>query len=72
MIKGKSKQKVYFSLCNIISIFNKFIPKSKNKILFFSSNTISDNSKAVLDYMLENNFNKNYKIVCCAKSHHDI
>lgn len=71
MIKGKSKQKVYFSLCNIISIFNKFIPKSKNKILFFSSNTISDNSKALLDYMLDNNFNKNYKIVCSAKSHHD-
>lgn len=68
MIKGKTKQKIYFTICDILSIINKIIPKNKNKILFFSSNDISDNSKALLDYMVSNNYTDNYTIVCSSKN----
>ena len=67
MIKGKTKKNVYFFICDVLSIINKLIPKSKNKILFFSSNDITDNSKSVLDYLIDNKYNDKYKITCCVR-----
>lgn len=68
MIKGKGKQKIYFFIGDILSLINKIIPKKKNKILFFSSNSITDNSKALLDYLIDNKYDSKYSIVCCAKN----
>ena len=54
MIQGKVKRKIYFGCCDILSFVNKFIPKNKKSILFFSTTNLYDNSEAVFKYLVDN------------------
>lgn len=47
----------------LIWIFDRVIPKDKNKILFYSSPDFSDNPWAVLNYIGKERLNKNYSLV---------
>ncbi len=52
----------------IFTIINRIIPKNQNKILIYTANdALKDNSKAVYDYLISNQYHKKYKIVCCTK-----
>jgi len=64
MIKGKYKREAYFFICDMLSVVNRYVPKQKNKVLFFSNSELEDNSKALLDHLLADPVNKAYNIVC--------
>ena len=67
MIQGKVKRKIYFGCCGVLSLVNKLIPKDKNSILFFSTTNLYDNSEAVFRYLVDNNYNDDYKIYCAVR-----
>lgn len=68
MITGKQKQAVYFTFCKILSSINIWIPKNKNKILFFSTTGLYDNSEALYSYLLEHGYHKKYHITCALRN----
>lgn len=49
----------------VLTVVNKVIPKKENTILLYSANFgISHNLKPLKDYLLENEYDKRYKIFC--------
>ena len=71
MIQGKIKRFVYFGCCAVASGVNKLWPKSKNKIVFFSTTNLYDNTEALFRYLVEHNYQTKYKIVCAVKNPND-
>ncbi|MCH5342475.1 MAG: CDP-glycerol glycerophosphotransferase family protein [Acetatifactor sp.] len=61
-----------FLINNIFPIFtlaNKMIPKQKNTIFIYCANgELNDNSEALFEYLVENRYYKEYRIVCGVKS----
>ena len=55
-----------FALC---SFFNKKTNHNPNKILFYSDLGFRDNVKALFDYIIENNLNEKYTIVCATNDY---
>ena len=55
-----------FALC---SFLNKRINHKQDKILFYTDLGFRDNAKALYDYLIENEFNKKYKIVCATNDY---
>lgn len=53
-------------ISKILSYVNIFLPKTKNKIVFYApeSDFLTDNSKALYNYLIEHDYNKTYKIIC--------
>ncbi|MGI6069346.1 MAG: CDP-glycerol glycerophosphotransferase family protein [Blautia sp.] len=64
MVKGKTKRKIYFAGGRILSFFNRLVPKRKDGVCFFCKSGINDNSEALLSYMIEHGYAKDYKICC--------
>ena len=54
-------------LSEILSFINKLIPKSSNKILFFSNPTYNDNVRALLQWSVENLPQEKYSFYSCVK-----
>lgn len=54
-------------LSEILSFFNKFIPKSDKKILFFSNPSYNDNARALLQWSVENLPQGKYSFYSCVK-----
>lgn len=48
----------------ILNYINKIVPKKNNRIIFYSNLGFRDNVKAVYDYMIHNQLNKEFKIIC--------
>ena len=49
------------------SAVNKIVPKDQHKILLYENNVgFQDNVRSIYDYMIKNNFNKQYKILISA------
>ena len=49
----------------MFSVLNKVVPKDENRILIYSANDrLRDNSGAVLEYLINNEYYKKYKIIC--------
>ena len=49
----------------ILTLVNKIIPKKENYILLYSANMgIRHNLKPLMEYLLENNYDSKYKIIC--------
>jgi len=71
MIQGKTKRKIYFGICGIFSFLNKFIPKSKKSILFFSTTNLYDNSEALFKHFIDNGYNEKYKIIVALRNPKD-
>lgn len=64
MVNGKSKRKLYFAGGKVLSVFNKVIPKKKNKILIFCKGELCDNSETLFEHLMEHKYDKKYEIVC--------
>src|SRR5699024_7494884 len=60
-------RKIAIQASNILTKINKVIPKRTKKILFYSpeSEFLTDNSKAIFNFLIENQYQKEYKIICC-------
>ena len=71
MIQGKIKRAIYFSCCAVASGFNKLWPKNKNKIVFFSTTNLYDNSEALFQYLVDQNYQEKYKIICAVRNPQD-
>lgn len=48
-----------------MSFVNRWIPKDDKTILLYSNMEFRDNIRVLYEYMIENFYNKEYKIVCC-------
>lgn|SRR5699024_5693453 len=62
LLRSDFIRKVIEIICAILGLVNKYIPKNKNRILFFDSKEVYLNNYAMYRYMIENNLNKKYKI----------
>lgn len=71
MIQGKAKRKFYFGCCAVLSFINKFIPKNKKLILFFSTTNLYDNSEALFRFFKENGYQNKYRIICAVRNPKD-
>lgn len=60
-------RKLIINMLKIFSYLNQIIPKDKNKILLYDSTRsfLDDNTEALHSYLITNNYNKKYKIICC-------
>lgn len=47
-----------------LSILNQYIPKNDKNILLYSNEGFRDNIKYLYDYLISNNYNDYYKIIC--------
>lgn len=50
---------------------NKIIPKNQRQIFFYSNLGFRDNVRAVFDYIIDNEYNKEYRIVCAVNEHEE-
>jgi len=62
LLNSEWYRKVIQALCVFLGVFNKIVPKSKNKILIFDSKEVYLNNYAMYRYLIENGFNRNYTI----------
>ncbi len=60
-------RKVMLFCMGFFSVINKIIPKNEKKILFYDSGRsfLDDNTEALYTYLLDNGYDKKYKLVCC-------
>nr|MCR5214096.1 CDP-glycerol glycerophosphotransferase family protein [Eubacterium sp.] len=57
------------TLFRAVSLVNKLIAKDKNKVLFYSANGgIGDNLLPLKNYLIDNEYWKKYKIICCVEN----
>lgn len=52
------------ALFKIISLINNILPKSKDRILLYSNLGFRDNVEVLYRYLIENEYHKNFKIIC--------
>lgn len=64
----KSILKIFFKP---LSLVNKMIKKDKNLIFFYSNLGFRDNVRAFYDYLIENGYNRDYKIVVSINDYKD-
>lgn len=50
------------SLCKILTLFNKLIPKSEKQIAIYGRRMLNDNAEALLDYLIAQHYNDKYEI----------
>lgn len=62
-MKTKTK-KILIKIFPILSVLNKVIRKNENIIVIYSNLGFRDNIRSIYDYLIDNNYNKKYKIVC--------
>lgn len=60
----KNIKRIVFPLFKLLNIINKILYKRKDKIVFYSNLGFRDNVKALYDYLIDNNYNEKYKIIC--------
>ncbi len=51
-------------LWSFLNVINSIVPKNKKKIFLYSNLGFRDNVKAVYDYLINNGYNNDYKIIC--------
>lgn len=49
---------------SFLNIINRAVPKSERKIFLYSNLGFRDNIRAVYDYLIKNDYNKYYRIIC--------
>ncbi|MGI5894145.1 MAG: CDP-glycerol glycerophosphotransferase family protein [Candidatus Merdivicinus sp.] len=52
----------------LLTLINRLIPKRKNTILFVGNDGLTDNSRALFTYLVENGYPKKYRILCAVKN----
>lgn len=70
IVNNKIVRKIIILGCSFLSFLNIFIPKKKNRVLFYDSmgETFYDNSRTLFEFMKDNNYQQKYEIVCCIPS----
>lgn len=71
MIRNLKLKKFLISkIFPLFTIINYITPKDKNRILIYSANDrLRDNSGAILDYLIENEYYKKYRIICASENY---
>ncbi len=63
MLSENLKYFIILIINQVISLISNFIPKNRNKILFFSKPDYSDNAKYIYEKMLEMNLNNRLDLI---------
>lgn len=72
MIKNEVLKSVLTNtVFQVLSFFNRFIPKDDKLILIYSNMGMRDNVKAIYDHLIENNYNNKYKILVSCNDEFD-
>lgn len=53
-------------ITSLFSGINKIIPKDNSAILIYNNHEFRDNNKSLYDYLINNGYNKDYKIICAS------
>ena len=53
----------------LLTVFNRFVPKRKDVILFVGNDGLTDNSRAFFTWLIQNGYQKRYRIRCAVKNH---
>lgn len=53
----------------LLSLLNKLLPHEKKQILLYCNLNFRDNNKAIYDYLIDNEYNKTYKIIVSASDY---
>ena len=48
----------------LLTVFNRFVPKRKDVILFVGNDGLTDNSRAFFTWLTQNGYQKRYRIRC--------
>lgn len=59
-------------LFDFISLINKILPKDKKRILLYSNLGFRDNIEVLYRYLIENEYDKEYKIICISNDFYSI
>lgn len=59
-------------ICKILEYINKIIPKSNRRIVFYSNLGFRDNSEALFDYLILNNYQEYYEIIIASNDYKEI
>ncbi|WP_311531244.1 CDP-glycerol glycerophosphotransferase family protein [uncultured Anaerococcus sp.] len=65
-------KKIAIYICKILEYINKLIPKSNKKIVFYSNLGFRDNSEALFDYLILNNYQESYEIIIASNDYKEI
>lgn len=58
-------------LFNLLNGINKKLYKKQDKIVIYSNRGFRDNVRVLYDYLIENNFNNDYRIICSVNDYKD-
>lgn len=60
-------RKIAIQVSKLLSQINEALPKRKNKILFYAPESVflTDNSKALFNYLINKEYYEDYEIICC-------
>lgn len=65
MIKNIRLKKVLMStVFQAVTVVNRFVRKRENQILLYSNEGFRDNIRYLYDYLIEQGYNKKYRIIC--------
>ena len=66
LLRNKTVRSGLLGLFRLVSVCNRIIPKQADKILLYDSfnTSLEDNTRALLLYMLQNGYEKNWRILC--------
>lgn len=64
MVLNKNAKKIVLPLFKVLTLINKVIYKNPKKIVIYSNLGFRDNARILYDYLIENNYNEKYKIIC--------
>lgn len=69
-MKEKTKR-ILSTFLKMFNILNRQTFKRENRIVLYSNRGFRDNLKAIYDYMIENNYNDKYIIICSVNDYKD-
>lgn len=58
-------------LWSFLNIINSIVPKNDKKIFIYSNLGFRDNVRAIYDYLIENGFNREYRIICSLNDYNE-
>lgn len=57
-------KKILITFSKVFNIINKLLYKKERRIVLYSNRGFRDNLKAIYDYLIENQYNNKYSIIC--------
>ena len=71
--RKKISRALIICMCKFLSLINKILPKRSTNILLYVSSRdfLNDNTEAIYNYLLRENYDKKYRIICCVPKSND-